>query len=86
MSLLTTLDSLWQVVLVGLVLGAGLPVFFPLGLRFSTVGRGSTTMRPSLPAAAAAVVCFAVVLIALGAGILLITHEFLEDTFGFAVF
>ena len=42
MNMLThTLDSLWQVVLVGLVLGAGLPSLFALGVRSLHAGRAS---------------------------------------------
>ncbi len=39
MDLLTqTANSLWQVVLVGLLLGAGLPAIFALGLKSLSVG------------------------------------------------
>lgn len=38
-TLLTALNSLWQVVLVGLLLGAGLPAIFALGMRSLNHGR-----------------------------------------------
>ncbi|WP_072804487.1 hypothetical protein [Rhodococcoides yunnanense] len=86
-----TLDSLWQVVLVGLLLGAGLPAIFAFGLKALSVGEarddGSTvaTARP-VAATAAAVLCFAVVVVAIVAGILFIMKDFLDSTFGISVF
>lgn len=55
-----TLDSLWQVVLVGLLLGAGLPAIFAFGLEALSVGEPSDeaaatgTTRVARPAAATA--------------------------------
>nr|WP_296777531.1 hypothetical protein [Rhodococcus sp. (in: high G+C Gram-positive bacteria)] len=89
-----TLDSLWQVVLVGLLLGAGLPAIFAFGLKALSVGEtpddatGTTkvaTARPAI-ATAAAVLCFAVVVVAIVAGILFIMKSFLDSTFGISVF
>jgi hypothetical protein len=89
-----TLDSLWQVVLVGLLLGAGLPAIFAFGLKFLSVGEtpddaaGTTkvaTARPAV-ASAAAIACFAVVVVAIVAGILFIMKNFLDTTFGISVF
>ncbi|WP_338886392.1 hypothetical protein [Rhodococcus sovatensis] len=89
-----TLDSLWQVVLVGLLLGAGLPAIFAVGLRALSVGEasnnstGTTTAATARPAVAtaAAVLCFAVVVAAIVAGILFIMKDFLDSTFGISVF
>ncbi len=94
-----TLDSLWKVVLVGLLLGAGLPAIFALGLRALAVGEtpddatGTTQLRTTQarttrPAAATAVaaLCFAVVVLAIAAGILFIMKDFLDNTFGISVF
>lgn len=73
-----TVDSLWQVVLVGLLLGAGLPAIFAIGLKSLDAGQrgsggGSTAVAARSPlAVAGAVVCFAVVLIAIVTGILFI--------------
>jgi hypothetical protein len=87
MNLLTnTLDSLGQVLLVGLVLGAGLPALFALGLRLLNVGHPTTAERPHPWGVAAAVGCFAVVSIAIVAGLLLITQDFIAQRFGFDVF
>ncbi|MFC9787277.1 hypothetical protein [Rhodococcus sp. NPDC127528] len=94
MDLLTkTLDSLWQVVLVGLLLGAGLPALFAAGLRLLGSGTTSvtaetgavTTTRNPL-AVVGAVACFAVVVIAIVTGILFIMSDFLANTFGIDLF
>lgn len=37
-----TVDSLWQVMLIGLLLGAGLPAVFALGIRFLSPGATTT--------------------------------------------
>jgi hypothetical protein len=72
-------DALWKIVVVGLLAGAGLPALFALGLRLLSLPGGGTAA--SLPAAddriyrgnptgaAAAGLCFAVVLAAVGWGI-----------------
>ena len=78
MNLLThTLDSLWQVVLVGLLLGAGLPSLFALGVSDGL---------PTPVARTAAVLCFAVVACAILAGLLLLASDFLAGTFGIDIF
>ncbi|KQU61163.1 hypothetical protein ASG84_01075 [Rhodococcus sp. Leaf278] len=88
-----TLDSLWQVVLVGLLLGAGLPAIFAFGLKALSVGDvaddaapGTTRVARPAVATAAAVLCFAVVVVAIVAGILFIMKNFLDSTFGISVF
>ncbi|PCK26597.1 hypothetical protein [Rhodococcus qingshengii] len=85
-----TVDSLWQVVVVGLLLGAGLPAIFAIGLKSLDAGQrggGSTAVAARSPlAVAGAVVCFAVVLIAIVTGILFIMQGFLSHTFGIEIF
>ncbi len=89
-----TLDSLWQVVLVGLLLGAGLPALFAVGLRSLSAGaapdekQGTTTITTVRTAAATAVavLCFTIVVVAIVAGILFIMKDFLDSTFGISVF
>ncbi len=77
------LHALWQVVLVGILLGAGLPALFAVGLRARSMpGGGRTTATAGAdsehvyggnPAGlAVAAVCFAVVLAAIGYGVYLI--------------
>jgi hypothetical protein len=79
-------DALWQVLLVGLLLGAGLPALFALGLRSLNSGRivavggggagaqGSLTdgSRPSPLGLAGAVICFAILVAAVLFGIVVI--------------
>ncbi|HEX8487094.1 MAG TPA: hypothetical protein VF642_01005 [Propionibacteriaceae bacterium] len=48
--LVKALDSLWQVLAVGLLLGAGLPALFALGLRSLNTGRTVTVGTGSLGA------------------------------------
>ncbi|NKZ75077.1 hypothetical protein GS934_16145 [Rhodococcus hoagii] len=91
MDLLTqTANSLWQVVLVGLLLGAGLPAIFALGLKsLSVVGARTNsdgTSSASTAGKVGAAACFAVVLIAIIAGILMLMQDFLASSFGIHVF
>ena len=65
-------QTAWKVVLAGLVLGAGLPAVFALGVRFSAAGAGDTTGPVSGPRAgyrALAGLCFVVVALAVALGI-----------------
>ena len=85
--LTTTVQSLWQVVLVGLLFGAGLPAIFALGLR--SLGGTDTaegTSQPTVAARIGAYACFAVVLIAIITGILLLMKDFLATSFGIHIF
>ncbi|MGA2827741.1 MAG: hypothetical protein ABSF03_16710 [Streptosporangiaceae bacterium] len=83
------LTALWQIVVVGLLAGAGLPAIFAIGLRFlntsgarvQTAGGGVVTgtdgesdrVYGGNPAGlAVGVLCFAIVLAAIGYGIYLI--------------
>jgi hypothetical protein len=77
------LKALGQIVVIGLVCGAGLPALFAVGLRLIDVtdpdpagGEGAVTLaRPVSVRFAAAVLCFAVVLAAIGWGIYLIVNS-----------
>ena len=71
-----TANSLWQVIVVGLVLGAGLPTLFALGLRAMHGGSlgvdehgQTTTAKPTVARLAVAYACFAVVVSVIVAGI-----------------
>ncbi|GAB3757071.1 hypothetical protein [Microlunatus parietis] len=74
--IVSSAQALWQVVAVGLLLGAGLPALFAFGLRFwyraghSRGADGVITRPPG--ATAAAVVCFSVVALATLFGIVVI--------------
>lgn len=74
-----TANSLWQVLAVGLLLGAGLPTLFALGLRSLYGGPlgvdetgAATTAQPTVARKAVAYSCFAVVVGVVLAGIVLI--------------
>lgn len=82
MSMTTMVQDLFQVILAGLVLGAGLPAIFALGVRLSSGDKE----RGSSVAHAASYVCFAVVIIAIVLGIMWITKATLYQTFGLDVF
>lgn len=78
------LDALAKVVVAGLVIGAGLPALFALGVRtlvprrvaVATTGEGEAAVqvaeRPGPLRLAGAVACFAVVLLACLAGVVFI--------------
>jgi hypothetical protein len=85
MDILTkALDALWQVLLVGLLLGAGLPALFALGLRSLNTGRTVTVgtggaggtltegSKPSPLGLTGAVICFAILVAAVLFGIVVI--------------
>ena len=62
-------EGTWHVLLAGLILGAGLPAVFALGVRSLSLGSGGPGQRPSLLGWITAGVCFTVVLLAVLAGI-----------------
>ena len=78
------LDAAWKVLLVGLLLGAGLPTLFAFGVQSLAVGNGFTdpdsdvaTSAPNPAAKALAYALFAVVLAAVGLGIAyIVAHGF----------
>ena len=76
--LLTALGALWKVVVVGLLLGAGLPTLFSLGIRSLNSGRVLVTdgpeiaSRPSRRGLVGAVACFILCAFAVGFGIVVI--------------
>ena len=77
------LHALWQIVVVGVLLGAGLPALFAVGLRvLSAPGGGRTAQAAGADSdhvyggnpvgLVVAGVCFAVILAAIGYGVYLI--------------
>lgn len=87
------LDGAWQVLLVGLLLGAGLPTLFALGVRglahgsgdgdveaTATVSSGGLARRLST---AGAVVCFALVALGILAGITIVVASGFGKEVGF---
>jgi hypothetical protein len=76
------LEALWQVLLVGLVLGVGLPALFALGVlslnrnrRLVSVGAvGEEITKPSAVGLTGAIVCFGVCVLAVIFGIVVIVY------------
>ncbi|QIG42123.1 hypothetical protein G5V58_04470 [Nocardioides anomalus] len=71
------LEGAWKVLLVGLVLGAGLPAVFAAGVRSLAWGTGGSAEvvadQPAHPVGrAVAVLCFAVVLAGIALGLTII--------------
>jgi hypothetical protein len=73
------LEAAWKILIFGLLLGAGLPALFALGVRMlagaeAVVGADGATTNPgpSVLSKALAAVCFAVVLFGVVSGIMVI--------------
>jgi len=81
------LDALWKIIVFGVLLGAGLPALFAIGLRVlepgspatvaaeSPDGTAGSAAQANLAARAFAVLCFAVILAAIGWGIYEIVNQ-----------
>ena len=72
-------DALWQVLLVGLLLGAGLPALFAVGVRALNTGRVVVATGPdgeitkaSTAGTTVAAVCFAACILAVAFGIVVL--------------
>ncbi|MBJ8347916.1 hypothetical protein [Antrihabitans sp. YC2-6] len=82
-----TLNSLWQILAVGVLLGAGLPTIFAFGVRLlSAEGAGATVEKRSLAHTVGAICCFSAVIAAIVVGILFIMKNFLAHDFGIHIF
>jgi hypothetical protein len=75
-------EALWQVLLVGLLVGVGLPVLFALGVRSLNSNRhlvsvgatGEEITKPSAAGVAGAAVCFGICVLAVLFGIVVIVY------------
>ncbi|WP_280430999.1 hypothetical protein [Nocardia brasiliensis] len=89
-TLITNLNSLWKVMLAGLVLGAGLPLVFAVGVRFwsaaETVTADGRVTQRNYPALAVALVCFGLIIAAIVTGILYTAKAFIAARFGIHLF
>ncbi|WP_174183396.1 hypothetical protein [Nocardia barduliensis] len=89
-TLVTNLNALWKVTVAGLILGAGLPMIFAIGVRFwsmtVTTDASTGTVRRNYPALAIALTCFALVVVAVVSGILYTAKAFLAARFGIHLF
>jgi hypothetical protein len=76
------LEALWQVLLVGLLLGVGLPALFAFGVRslnrdrqlVSVGATGEEITKPSAAGLTGAIVCFGVCVLAVVFGIVVVVY------------
>lgn len=71
------LNSAWQVLLLGVVLGVGLPALFAFGLRSYAAGGGNLDggAAPNQAAKVLAYVCWAIVVIAVVVGLVALVAD-----------
>jgi hypothetical protein len=75
------LTAVFQIIVAGLIIGAGLPALFSLGVRMNAEGvgvvshNGATEKNPAL--AALSWVIFAIVFVAVVIGVLFIARDFI---------
>ncbi|MFF9646382.1 hypothetical protein [Kitasatospora aureofaciens] len=75
------LDALWRIIVVGVLVGAGLPALFAIGVRALNPPAHTDRAAATPPAAGpigclVAAVCFAVVLAAIGWGVsVIVSHR-----------
>ena len=80
--LIKSLGALWQVALVGVIIGAGLPALFAVGVRALNTGgtvtagglQGSSGYQPTGGGRAVAYLCFGVCILAVLFGIVVIVY------------
>lgn len=89
-TLVTNLNALWKVTLAGLLLGAGLPIVFAVGVRLwsvaDAVSADGRAAQRNYPALAGAYACFALIIAAIVTGILYTAKAFLAAKFGIHLF
>jgi hypothetical protein len=88
---MSVLENVFRVLLVGLVLGAGLPAVFALGLRAYAAGAGGatadgTTDAPNPLLRAVGIATFAIVGLVIVVAILWITRPTIDHHFGIDLF
>ncbi len=86
-NVILALEGAWQVLLVGLLLGAGLPMVFALGIRALSYGVGGVAdieaHEPHLIGKVLAGLCFTIVIAAVLAGVGAIVASGFGWEFGF---
>ncbi|MEU0501509.1 hypothetical protein [Nocardia sp. NPDC005998] len=86
-TLVTNLNALWKVTLAGLLLGAGLPIVFAVGVRlWSAADVDGRAAQRNYPALAGAYACFTLIIAAIVTGILYTAKAFLAAKFGIHLF
>lgn len=73
-------NSIWQVLAIGLLVGAGLPAIFAFGIKGMASGAGGSaeidiSQRPNPVARALGILCFAIVIAAVVLGISIIVSS-----------
>ncbi|MTE16511.1 hypothetical protein [Nocardia aurantiaca] len=81
-TLLHNLSDLWRVMLAALIFGAGLPTVFAVGIRLRAQVDDGARGAGRTAALFASTVCFALVMIAVVAGVLFIARGFLASRLG----
>jgi hypothetical protein len=80
------IQSVWKVMVAGLILGAGLPALFALGVRFSAAGTGGMAVAGTAPRSgyrALGLLCFLIVVVLVALGITVIVASGLGKTVSF---
>ena len=81
--------SLGEVALVALLLGAGLPLIFAVGVRFWSMETATVNGAPAgrnVVAQAIAYLCFGIVIVAVVLGILYVAKDFISHSFDVQLF
>lgn len=93
MPLVSLITHVWDILLIGLLFGAGLPTLFALGMRalagrteYRADGTLVQTQRAGALGHFIAYICFGIVFIAIIAGILWITQGFIYHATGIDLF
>ena len=86
-TLVNTVQSLWQVLAIGLIFGAGVPIVVAFGIRFlsPTADAEVATARSPLQTVAG-FACFTVAVVAVVLGIAWIMKDFLATDLGIHIF
>ncbi|WP_250002694.1 hypothetical protein [Actinoplanes sp. M2I2] len=77
------LEGAWKVLLAGLILGAGLPVLFALGIRSLAAGAGGGTAAPRPTGKVVAYALFAIVVLGVLLGLTVIVASGFGKTISF---
>lgn len=91
MNLSNLFGSLIEVTLVGILLGAGLPALFALGIRLAhgpsvVTADGTVTHHANPLSKVAATLCFSIIIIAVMVGILWVTKSTIHQYFAWDIF
>ncbi|MFI1919023.1 hypothetical protein [Nocardia sp. NPDC020380] len=83
---LTNMSDLWRVTLAALILGAGIPTVFAIGIRGRAQIDDGATGSARAVALTVSTLCFALVMIIVVVGVLYIAKDFLAHRLGIHIF